>query len=103
MSDGPTHFKNKTIRIVPNCLKVSQKLTVYYCPWSNSAVELIGKQLLRVFRSVISEMKMRPEKWPDILPIVQSALNNAPSLQRKMSLLVHLLLVSILLQRFQRF
>lgn len=82
MSDGPTHFKNETVRRVAKGLKVPHHFTLPYTPWSNCAVERLGKELLRVFRSVSSELQTRPDEWPDLLPLVQSALNNAPSPQR---------------------
>lgn len=83
MSDGPTHFKNETLNRLSKGLKVPHHFTLPYTPWSNGAVERLGKELLRVFRSITSELLLRPEEWPDLLPIVQSALNNAPSPQRR--------------------
>jgi len=83
MSDGPTHFRNETIRLLARGLKVPHHFTLPYTPWSNGAVERLGKELLRVFRAVASEIQLRFEEWPDLLPLVQSALNNAPSPQRK--------------------
>jgi transposase InsO family protein len=82
MSDGPTHFKNETVRLVSKGLKVPHHFTLPYTPWSNGAVERLGRELLRVFRAVASELQMRLEEWPDILPLVQSVLNNAPSPSR---------------------
>lgn len=82
MSDGPTHFKNETLRLVSKGLRVPHHFTLPYCPWSNGAVERLGKELLRTFRAVTSELKMRPEEWVDLLPMIQSVLNNAPSPQR---------------------
>jgi transposase InsO family protein len=82
MSDGPTHFKNEAIRLFTKGLKTPHLFTHPYCPCSNGAVERLGKELLCVARSVISELQLRPEEWPDILPLLQSALNNAPSPQR---------------------
>ena len=79
MSDGRTHFKNETVRSVTKGLKVPHHFTLLYSPCSNGAVESLGKELLRVFRSVISELQMGFKGWPDLLPVVQSALNNAPS------------------------
>lgn len=32
MSDGPTHFKNETIRMVAKGLKVPHHFTLPYCP-----------------------------------------------------------------------
>ena len=71
MSDGPTHFKNETVRAVTRGLKVPHHFTLPYTPWSNGAVERLGKELLRVFRSIVSELQMKFEEWPDLLPVVQ--------------------------------
>ena len=61
----------------------SHHFTLPYTPGSDGAVERLGKELLRVFRSIVSELQMRFEEWPDLLPVVQSALNNGPSPQRR--------------------
>ena len=79
MSDGPTHFRNEVVRLVCKGLKVPHHFTLPYCPWSNGAVERLGKELIRVNRAVLSELQMRHTEWPDILPLVQSVLNNSPS------------------------
>ena len=82
MSDGPTHFKNETIRLVCKGLQVPHHFTRPYCPWSNGAVERLGKELLRTLRALLSELQMRPTEWTNLIPIVQSVLNHAPSPQR---------------------
>ena len=74
--------KNETVRLLTKGLKVPHHFTLPYTPWSNGSIERLGKELLRVFRSVISELRMRFEEWPDLVPLVQSAINNAPSPQR---------------------
>lgn len=82
MSDGPTHFKNETIRQLAKGLRVPHHFTLPYSPWSNGGIERLGKELLRTFRAVVSELQMRVDEWADLLPVIQSALNNAPSPQR---------------------
>ena len=78
MSVGPTHFKKEAIRRTSCGLKVPHHFTLPYCLWSNGAVERLGKELLRVFRSVVTELGLDKNQWPDLLPLVQSALSNAP-------------------------
>lgn len=82
MSDGPTHFKNEAVRLVSKGLKVPHHFTIPYCTWSNGAVVRLGKELVRTCRDILSELQIRPEEWPDVLLIIQSALNNAQSPQR---------------------
>ena len=82
MSDGPTHFKNETVRLVTKNLKTPHHFTLPYCPWSNGAVERLGRELIRVLRATLSELQMDHDEWPDLIPMVQSVLNNSPSRQR---------------------
>lgn len=49
MSDGPTHFKNETGRLVANGLKTPQHFTLPDCPWSNGGVERLEKELIRAY------------------------------------------------------
>lgn len=81
MSDGPTHFKNETARLVTRGLKTPHHFTLSYCPWSNGAVERLGRKLFCVLRAMISELQMDNKEWPDLIPIAQSVLNNSPSPQ----------------------
>lgn len=34
------------------------------------------KEILRVFRAVASELHMHAKQWPDLMPLLQSVLNN---------------------------
>lgn len=60
-------------------LRTPHHLTHPYFPWSNGAVERRVRKLIRVSKSILSELRISPEAWPDLLPISLSALNNAPS------------------------
>lgn len=82
MSDCGTHFKNATVRKLARGLKTPHHFTLPYSPWSNGAVERLGREVLRMFRSIMSELELPVNEWTDIVPVVQSALNNAPSPQR---------------------
>lgn len=82
MSDGPSHFKNDTLRLLAKGLRSPHHFTLPYCPWSNGAIERLGKELLRVARSLLSELQQQPSEWPQLVPLFQSAINNSPSPQR---------------------
>lgn len=45
-------------------------------------MERLSKEILRVCRALISELQLRVDSWPDLLPIIQSVLNHSPSGQR---------------------
>lgn len=82
MSDGPTYFKNETLRLVSKGLKVPHHFELPYFQCSDGTVERLAKEHLWTFRAVASELQIRPEEWVDLLPLSQSVLNNAPSPQR---------------------
>lgn len=83
MSDEPTHFKNETIRLLAKSLSIKHHFTRPYSPWSNGAVERLGKKLLWVSRAVTSELQLRSNEWPDLLPPAQNALNHSQLPQRR--------------------
>lgn len=76
-SDGPTHFKNETIRYLTKGLRTSHYFKLPYCPWYKGAVERLGKELLCVARGLLSELQLRHNDWPPLVPLFQSALKNA--------------------------
>ena len=81
-SDGPTHLRNETMRLISKGLRVPHHFTLPYCPWSNGAIERLGKEFLRVARAVTAELQIAFDEWPEILRLLQSAIHNAPSAQR---------------------
>lgn len=54
MSDGPSHFKNETVRLLTKGLRTRHHFTLAYFPRSNGAVKRLGKELLRVARARLS-------------------------------------------------
>ena len=83
MSHQGTHFKNETVRELTRLLKVLHHFTLPCSPWRHGAIERLGREVLRVFRATLSELQMAFEEWPDLIPLVQSALNNNSSSQRR--------------------
>lgn len=51
--------------------------------WSDGTVEPLGKEVIGTFGALTSEREMYYEEWPDLLPVIQSVLSNAPSEHRK--------------------
>ena len=82
MFDIPTHFRNKSVLLVHKGLKIPHHFTLPFAPWIKGTVERLRKDLLPVLRSVVSEVQIPLEEWPDLLPFMQSALNHSPSPQR---------------------
>lgn len=53
--------------------------TLPYCPWTNVKVEVVCKELMRLFRALNSGFQIPFDPWPSVLLLVQSVLNNTPS------------------------
>jgi hypothetical protein len=79
ISDRGRHFKNETVQRVQEELKAKHHFTAANCPWSNGTIESACKQVMRAFRAVLSELKIYADKRPEVLNLVQSALNNSLS------------------------
>ena len=76
ISDGGSHFANHALRLVNEKLGVQHHVTLAHCPWSNGAIEVVGKQLLRALRLILSEFKMNLDEWEEAMPVVQYVVNH---------------------------
>lgn len=82
ISNGLTHSNSETLRLVSKERHDSHHFTQPYSSWSELGIERLCKKLLRVFSAKIFELGFEQGKWPDLLSIVQSAINHFPSPQR---------------------
>lgn len=83
MSDEFMHFRNETVLLVTKALRTLHNFILPYCPWSESAVERLGEEVLPISRALLPELKLPHGQWPDLLPIFQSVLKQLPSLHLK--------------------
>ncbi|KAF0739334.1 hypothetical protein Ae201684_004903 [Aphanomyces euteiches] len=60
VSDQGTHFKNQVIAELQHSLGEHHHFTTARCPWANGTVEVVMRQILRLFRSCLSEWKCLP-------------------------------------------
>jgi hypothetical protein len=79
VSDGGSHYKNETLKELRRRYGALHHITLAYCPWSNGTVESFMSQILKVLRALLSEFRMPEAEWTTLLPMVQGALNSAPS------------------------
>jgi hypothetical protein len=74
-----SHFKNEVGRRVQKELKAKDHFTTANCPWSNGIIESACKQVIRIFRAVLSELNMYADEWLEVVSLVQGVLNNSLS------------------------
>jgi hypothetical protein len=60
-------------------LRTRHHFTVAYTPWSNGTVEVVNREIMRVFRALLDEFQIQQVDWPDLVKLVQFVLNNSPS------------------------
>ena len=77
VSDRGSHFRNELVTMLQAKLRVSHHFTLAYCPWSNGTVEVVCREVLRACRALLSELQLPQKSWPDVVPMIQSALNNS--------------------------
>lgn len=80
--DVSTHFRNEPMRLVTKSLRKQHYFTLPCCLWSNEAVKRLGSEFLRITRSLILELQLGSDSWPDLIPLFSSVLNHTPSHHR---------------------
>lgn len=78
VSDRESPFKNELLTKVRESLKSQHHFTLPYCPWSNGTIEFECREMLRALRTLLSNFQLPQHCWPQVLPLVQSILNNSP-------------------------
>ena len=76
VTDQGSHFKNTVIASLQHTLGAHHHFTTAHCPWANGTVEVVNRSVLRVFRALLSEWRMKSEDWVQLTPVVQLVLNH---------------------------
>lgn len=72
ITDGGPHFANMAMEETMKRLGINHHITLAYAPWSNGAIERVGKELLWTLRTLMDELGLE-----DLLvPLIQFTLNH---------------------------
>jgi hypothetical protein len=74
-----SHFKNEVMAALRKTLGGHHHFTTPYCPWANATVEVVNRSILRMMRTLLSELKLKFDVWLQLILQVQSALNHLPA------------------------
>eukprot|EP00924_Labyrinthula_sp_SR-Ha-C_P016964 maker-scaffold_6-augustus-gene-20.51-mRNA-1 protein AED:0.51 eAED:0.52 QI:0/0/0/0.4/1/1/5/0/2420 len=77
-SDKGSHFCNQIAKELDRRMGYSRRLSIVYSPWSNGPVERRNREILRIFRSLTSELGLPLSKWSKLLNTVMGHINNHP-------------------------
>ncbi len=75
VSDRGSHFLNKTIKKLSETYRVNHHFVTAYAPWANGTVERVNSEVLKTMIALMSEWDVQIADWPELLPVVQAALN----------------------------
>ena len=78
VTDGPSSFKNSLMKTLADTLRLEHHIVLSYCPWSNGGIERHMREVLKVFRAILSELGPRWtfHRWPELVPQIQYVLNS---------------------------
>eukprot|EP00924_Labyrinthula_sp_SR-Ha-C_P012153 snap_masked-scaffold_26-processed-gene-4.103-mRNA-1 protein AED:1.00 eAED:1.00 QI:0/-1/0/0/-1/1/1/0/509 len=82
ISDKGSHFLNQVVTEFVKESGGSQRFSCAYAPFTNGATEVQNRQILKHFRTFISELALTAENWPILLDKVQYFLNSVPMRSR---------------------
>ena len=78
VSDQGSHFKNRVMQHLANEHHIRHNFTVAYSPWINGTVENVNRHIRAACTALLTELKLAPQDWPNVIPLVASILNEAP-------------------------
>ncbi len=79
ITDGGPHFSNTAMTEVTKRLGIDQHITLAYAPWSNGAVQRVGRELLWTLRCSLEEIYIEILNVTDLdllVPLLQFILNH---------------------------
>jgi hypothetical protein len=75
VTDGPSHFRNELLAEMARLLQFKDYFSLAYVPWSNGAGERLHREVKRTFKAILNQLRLHPEDWREIVPLVKLALN----------------------------
>eukprot|EP00918_Siedleckia_nematoides_P028800 GHVU01061971.1.p1 GENE.GHVU01061971.1~~GHVU01061971.1.p1 ORF type:complete len:951 (+),score=76.55 GHVU01061971.1:34-2853(+) len=79
ISDGGSHFKNRTIRKLTKDYMIRHEIKLAHCPWTNGSVENMCGHVIRLLRTLRSARRgERNADWTRWVPAVVQRLNDTP-------------------------
>ena len=82
VTDGGTHFDNAIVKSMQKRFRAAYHITTAYAPWANGIVERVMRELVRLMRTLLAETNIPKERWVELVPVVQSVINQTPNRAR---------------------
>jgi hypothetical protein len=78
VSDSGAAFISNVMETLCSSLKLQRHVVATYHHSGNGIVERSIRWILHIFTTVLTELRIPPEEWIKVLPLVQSCINSAP-------------------------
>ena len=82
MTDKGSHFTAQIVESLEKQLPFNHVYSIVYAPWTNGAAEVANRNVLRVIRSLCLQYVIDSAHWQNLLPLIQSFINNKPMTER---------------------
>ena len=79
VTDGGTHFDCSLISVLTRRFRSRHHITTAHSPWANGIIERVNRELIRLWKVLISEVGLSQQEWATLRPLVQAILNRSPS------------------------
>eukprot|EP00924_Labyrinthula_sp_SR-Ha-C_P001907 augustus_masked-scaffold_30-processed-gene-2.71-mRNA-1 protein AED:1.00 eAED:1.00 QI:0/0/0/0/1/1/3/0/1192 len=79
-----SHFANQLLELLQKEVRFTQNYAVSYASWTNGEVEIVHRKVLSFLRSLVSELRLQWDQWPDVIESVMTAVNEVPLPSRKL-------------------
>jgi len=66
-SDQGTHFKNQVISELNRLMQTEHHFVTAYIHQANGTIERVNREILKVLKSLLSELRLSQESWPGVI------------------------------------
>eukprot|EP00924_Labyrinthula_sp_SR-Ha-C_P006787 maker-scaffold_8-augustus-gene-0.27-mRNA-1 protein AED:0.34 eAED:0.34 QI:0/0/0/0.66/1/0.66/3/0/1184 len=84
VTDRGSHFANQLLELLQKEVRFTHNYAVSYASWTNGEVEIVHRKVLSFLRSLVSELRLQWDQWPDVVESVMTAVNEVPLPSRKL-------------------
>ena len=78
ITDRGSHFANIILQTLMTHLRGQLSYAISYAPWSNGSLEIYNKKMLRLFKTISSELSLPKGNWKVALPEINYVMNVEP-------------------------
>lgn len=75
VTDNGSHFANILLKSLSKALRFDHQFSIAYSPWSNGSIESRNPSILKLLRTLTSELRLTKNEWSDHITIINHIIN----------------------------